>query len=87
MVTRFSLGILFAVLVAASSPSNAGGANDLLAVGVRMADGHVVLGMPEGKARDAYERLLRSPAGEEPTSPARRRPSRRPATCRSCRAR
>lgn len=69
MMARFSLGILFAVLVAASRPSATGGAHDLLAVGVRLestVDGRpvrrLVLGMPEGKARDAYERLLRSPA-------------------------
>ena len=62
MMARFSLGILFAVLVAASRPSTTGGAHDLLAVGVRLEDGRLILGMPEGKARDAYERLLRSPA-------------------------
>jgi len=62
MMARFSLGILFAVLVAASRPSNHGGANDLLAVGVRLEDGRLVMGMPEGKAREAYETLLRSPA-------------------------
>jgi hypothetical protein len=62
MITRFSLGILFAVLVAASRPTTHGGANDLLVVGVRLGDGRLVLGMPEGRARDAYERLLRSPA-------------------------
>ncbi len=62
MMERFALGILFAVLVATSRPSQTGGVHDLLAVGVRLEDGRLVLGMPEGKARDAYERLIRSPA-------------------------
>src|SRR5688572_24317084 len=65
MMERFALGILFAVLAAASRPSTTGGAHDLLAVGVRLEDGRLVLGMPEGRARDAYERLLRSPAKDD----------------------
>jgi hypothetical protein len=70
MLARLSLGILFAVLVAASRPTASGGAHDLLAVGVRVEetgpDGKVatrlVLGVPEGKALAAYESLIRSPA-------------------------
>jgi len=67
MLARFSLGILFAVLVAASRPASEGGARDLLAVGVRyetVENGKTVrrlaLGVPDGKAREAYERLIRS---------------------------
>jgi hypothetical protein len=62
MIARFSLAILFAALVATSRPSTSGGANDLLAVGVRLADGRLVLATPEGEAREAYELLLRSSA-------------------------
>lgn len=72
MFSRFSIAILFAVLVAASRPVVTGGAHDLLAVGVvveETVDGKTVqripaLGMPEGAARSAYESLLRTPARE-----------------------
>jgi len=67
MLPRFSLGILFAVLAAASRPLAMGGTHDLLAVGVRVeetVDGipvrRLALGMPVGRALGAYEKLLRS---------------------------
>lgn len=71
MLARFSLAILFAVLVAASRPLATGGRHDLMAVGVRVeetVDGKPVqrlsLGMPGGAVLEAYETLLRSPASQ-----------------------
>jgi hypothetical protein len=72
MLSRFSLAFLFAVLVATSRPIATGGARDLLAVGVLVeetVEGKptrriAALGMPEGAAREAYETLLRTAAGE-----------------------
>lgn len=69
MLPRFSLAILFAVLVAAARPLPRGGAHDLLAVGVRVErslDGgtveRLVLATPAEDSIRAYDALLRTPA-------------------------
>jgi hypothetical protein len=69
MLDRCALALMLAVVAAASRPRASGGAHDLLAVGAvveETRDGRVerrlVLGMPEGAAREAYEAILRGPA-------------------------
>ena len=77
MLARFSLGILFAVLVAASRPVPTGGEHDLFAVGVgvqRIVHGkpevdekgnpveRFILAAPDREAVRAYDALMRSPA-------------------------
>ncbi len=72
MFARFSLAILFAVLVAVSRPTPSGGAHDLFAVGVRVDTGkrtdrgevieRLVLATPDREAVHVYDLLLESPA-------------------------